>query len=77
MTVDDCWALVGSANWDVRSLRLNFELDLEIYNDPFAAQVNAAIDTGQRHRVTLAELDHRSFLIVLRDAAARLLSPYL
>ena len=56
---------------------LNFELDLEIYNDPFAAQVNAAIDTGQRHRVTLAELDHRSFLIVLRDAAARLLLPYL
>jgi cardiolipin synthase A/B len=77
MTVDECWALVGSANWDVRSLRLNFELDLEIYNDPFAAQVNAAIDTGQRHRVTLAELDHRSFLIVLRDAAARLLLPYL
>jgi cardiolipin synthase len=77
MTVDGCWALVGSANWDVRSLRLNFELDLEIYSDRFAAQIDAAIETRRCHGVTLADLDRRSFPIVLRDAAARLLLPYL
>ncbi|HYG88434.1 MAG TPA: phospholipase D-like domain-containing protein [Azospirillum sp.] len=77
MTVDGCWTLVGSANWDVRSLRLNFELDLEIHDDTFAAQVDAAIETRQCHRVTLADLDRLGFPIVLRDAAARLLLPYL
>ena len=25
MTVDDSWSLVGSANWDTRSFRLNFD----------------------------------------------------
>ncbi|MGH8210110.1 MAG: phospholipase D-like domain-containing protein, partial [Steroidobacteraceae bacterium] len=29
MTVDDTWCLIGSSNWDVRSFRLNFELNLE------------------------------------------------
>src|SRR5262249_26225569 len=29
MVVDRAWSLIGSANWDARSLRLNFELDLE------------------------------------------------
>src|SRR5262245_60407951 len=29
MVVDGVWSLVGSANWDPRSLRLNFEFDVE------------------------------------------------
>ncbi len=32
MVVDGTWALVGSANWDPRSLRLNFEFNLECYD---------------------------------------------
>ena len=32
MTIDGRWSLVGSANWDMRSLRLNFELTLETYD---------------------------------------------
>jgi len=35
MTIDGKWSLVGSANWDMRSLRLNFELTLESY-DPIS-----------------------------------------
>ena len=31
MTVDGAWSLVGSANWDPRSLRLNFELEVEAF----------------------------------------------
>jgi cardiolipin synthase A/B len=30
MTIDGIWSLIGSSNWDVRSFRLNFELDLEV-----------------------------------------------
>ena len=32
MTIDGDWSLVGSANWDMRSLRLNFELTVEFYD---------------------------------------------
>jgi len=37
MLVDGCWVLVGSANWDARSLRLNFEFNLECYDVELAA----------------------------------------
>ena len=37
MTVDGAWSLVGSANWDVRSLRLNFEYDLEAWDTVLAS----------------------------------------
>jgi cardiolipin synthase len=77
MTVDAVWTLIGSANWDVRSLRLNFELDLEVYCEGFAARIEAAIAGKQGRRVTLEEIDARRFPIVLRDAAVRLLLPYL
>jgi cardiolipin synthase len=77
MTVDGAWSLVGSANWDVRSLRLNFELDLEVYCERFAARIDAAIERRLGQRVTVGALDARHFPIVLRDAAVRLLLPYL
>ena len=32
MTIDGEWSLIGSANWDTRSLRLNFELTVEFYD---------------------------------------------
>jgi cardiolipin synthase len=61
----------------VRSLRLNFELDVEVYSEPFAAGVEAAILRKQGRPVTLGELDARRFPVMLRDAAVRLLLPYL
>ncbi|TVR56300.1 MAG: cardiolipin synthase, partial [Gemmatimonadales bacterium] len=35
MTVDGGWGLVGSANWDPRSLELNFEFNVESYDPDF------------------------------------------
>jgi cardiolipin synthase len=79
LLVDRCWAMVGSANWDTRSLRLNFELNLECYGTEFARQVAEVIETKLSHasRVTLDEMDRRPVSIRLRDGIARLLSPYL
>ena len=79
MTVDGAWSLFGSANWDARSLRLNFEFNVEAYSAEFATTINAIIDkklAGSR-RVTLTELKNRPILIRLRDSAARLASPYI
>ena len=55
MVIDDAWAMVGSANWDTRSFRLNFELNVELHDPDFAVKV-AAIAPAAR-RLTLAELD--------------------
>ncbi len=32
MLVDGAWCCLGSANWDARSLRLNFEFNVEVYD---------------------------------------------
>lgn len=79
MIVDGHWVLLGSANWDARSLRLNFELTVECYGRDFADKMAEVIDKklhGARE-VTLAEVDARSYPSKLRDAMARLFSPYL
>lgn len=75
MVVDDAWTLIGSANWDTRSFRLNFELNVELQDPDFAHRVAMVAPTMRR--LTLAELDADPLLIRLRNSAARLLQPYL
>ncbi len=79
MVVDETWAFIGSANWDPRSLRLNFEFNVECYDKAFAAQCEAAaLARRARSRpVTLEALNARPFPQKLRDGIARLFSPYL
>jgi cardiolipin synthase len=76
--VDGTWSLLGSTNWDPRSLRLNFELDVECYCAEFASTVGTIIDERVRtaRRVTLAEMDGRPLWRRLRDGIARF-APYL
>lgn len=77
--VDEAWSLVGSTNWDPRSLRLNFEFNVECYDAGLAGTLAGWFD-GQlkhSHQTSLAEVDGRSLPVRLRDGAARLLSPYL
>jgi cardiolipin synthase A/B len=79
MVIDDQWSLIGSSNWDARSLRLNFEFDVEVYDRKFAALLEKHIE-GLRAKaapVTLADVDARKLPVRLRDGIARLLSPYL
>ncbi len=79
LVVDGVWCLVGSSNWDPRSLRLNFEFNMEIYNRDVARAIDAMIDRrleGAR-RLRLEDLTERHLLLRLRDAFVRLMSPYL
>ena len=75
MVIDESWTLIGSANWDTRSFRLNFELNVELHDPDFACTIGAVAPTTRR--LTLAELDGDPLPIRLRSAAARLLQPYL
>ncbi len=77
--VDDQYAQIGSANMDPRSLRLNFELTVEIYDSQLAKTLSAHIEEKIRNskEITLTDMAQRSFLIKTRDALTWLFSPYL
>ena len=79
LVVDGAWSLVGSTNWDARSLRLNFEYNLECYDRGLAARLDAVIEAKIAASTPLlrAELDGRPLPLRLRDGLTRLLSPYL
>ena len=79
LAVDGYYAQIGSANLDARSLRLNFELNMEVFDrtfhDSVAAHIDAAIAAGVE--LSLDNLRSRPLPVKLRDAACWLFSPYL
>lgn len=77
--VDDEWYSIGSSNWDDRSFRLNFELNLEGRDRAFALALNQLVDAkrDRAQRVSLAELQSVSVLRRLRNSVVRLFAPYL
>lgn len=77
--VDDHYAQIGSANFDSRSLRLNFEMNVEVYDRDTVTGLAAHFESvrARARRVTLAEVDGRPFLTKTIDGVAWLFSPYL
>ncbi len=78
-TLDGRWSLIGSSNWDARSFRLNFEFDLECCDAGLTARLDAVMDEriARGKKLDIAALAERPVWIRLRDAAARLMMPYL
>jgi cardiolipin synthase len=70
---------VGSVNWDPRSLRLNFEFNVECYDRRLAETLGrlAQEKIANARPWTLADADGRRLPARLRDGVARLASPYL
>ncbi|HTN77171.1 MAG TPA: cardiolipin synthase [Pirellulaceae bacterium] len=79
LVVDNAWTTFGSANWDARSLRLNFEFNVEVFDCHLAQQLTTIVQEKIAHsqRITAAEIDARPLPIKLRDGVARLATPYL
>jgi cardiolipin synthase len=79
LLVDGEWSLVGSANLDPRSLRLNFEFNLEVYDRSFTEELErdflAAV--ARSREVSQEEMDARPMPVRLRDGVMKLFSPYL
>ena len=77
--VDEAWSLIGSTNWDARSLRLNFEYNLECHDAQLVAQLDALLQQRMMLAQTLdaTALARQSLAGRLRDRLAGLLSPYL
>ncbi len=77
--IDDHYAQIGSANIDTRSLRLNFELAIEIY-DQTVSEILAPYfqeSLARSREISLKEVDSRSIPVRARDALVWLFSPYL
>lgn len=79
LLIDDEYGLIGSANLDPRSLRLNFELGIEVFDRAFSIQMYRYVEPLiERSRPILLEhMSARSFGVRLRDATAALFAPYL
>lgn len=77
--IDDDYALIGSPNIDARSLRLNFELAVELFDRETITRLGAhAHERIERSRpYTQADLAARGWVARLRDALFWLFSPYL
>lgn len=79
LVVDGAYVLFGSANWDARSLRLNFEFDVECYSVELGAHLDGMVEArlSQSRPITLAQMNARPLPVKLRDGIARLFAPYL
>jgi cardiolipin synthase len=75
--VDDFWCMIGSSNWDARSLELNFEINLECYDTALNTQIAGIIEDKLSRAQPITECMDKHFLQRLRNNFFRLFSPYL
>lgn len=79
LLIDEAYALVGSTNLDPRSLRLNFELGIEVFDAAVTARLAAHADEAiaTAARFGRQEVNGRRLPERIRDALAALIAPYL
>lgn len=79
ISVDGEVASLGSANLDMRSFQLNFEVNAMLYNKDLVARLDKdfARDLSQSTKVDLAAIINKPISTRLLQSAARLLSPLL
>ncbi len=77
MLVDDVAATIGTANFDNRSFRLNFEITSVIKDKDFIAAVTHMLEQDFAHSrcMNRDEVDNKSFLFKVAVRLARLTSP--
>lgn len=77
--VDRRWSLVGSANMDVRSFRINFELTTLLYDSALSEELYQDTETliNEATRVTLKDVLRWPLRNQLAAGAARLATPML
>lgn len=79
MLIDDDYASVGTANLDTRSFLLNFESTCVVRDERFSKAIETMLEEDMSHatRLTLEDLNSRSFGFRLAVQTTRLLSPVL
>lgn len=79
LLVDGIVASVGTANMDIRSFRLNFEVNALIYNKETVARLERDFyqDIEDSTEVVLKDFSNRSIFEKIKESFTRLLSPIL
>jgi cardiolipin synthase len=79
ISMDGMISSVGTANVDVRSFKLNFEVNAFMYDKRVTAEIDAqfAQDFRDSHEITKDEYETRSRQTKIREAFSRLISPLL
>jgi cardiolipin synthase A/B len=79
MVVDGAWTTIGSSNFDDRSFRLNDEVNINIYNDDLAAQMETMFhaDLARCEEVTLRKWFRRGWWDKTKEKLAGVFRPQL
>jgi cardiolipin synthase len=79
IVVDDMVSTVGTANFDIRSFKLNFEVNAFIYDESVTKKLQEQfeIDLKDSEEITLERYHKRSTKIKFKESVSRLLSPIL
>ena len=79
LVVDGEVSTVGSANFDVRSFRLNFEANAFVYDKEFATKMEKTFEDDMKlsTEVTLEDYESRGLWIKIKEAVSVLLSDIL
>lgn len=79
LVVDRVWSMVGSANMDYRSFRLNFEISALLYDPESAEELEKIFEAycNDAHLLSKEDLTKKPLRQVLLEGAARVLSSQL
>ncbi|MEP6720970.1 MAG: cardiolipin synthase [Variovorax sp.] len=77
LVVDDNCAMIGTANFDNRSFRLNYEVMAVVYGPALAKPLASQFETDLHSSAAVRSHRPQRFLQRLADATARLFSPLL
>jgi cardiolipin synthase len=77
LTIDGCWSLVGSPNFDPRSLVLNFEVGVALFDERIAAELESHYETDLEHarEIRFDQWVKRPLRHVFAENCCRLFSP--
>ena len=79
ISIDSEICSIGSANIDIRSFSINYELNTVLYSERLAKELEQAFERDLAHcrEFDLAAYQTRNAALRFRDSVARLLSPLL
>ncbi len=77
IVIDGCLSSVGTANFDIRSLMLNFEINAFIYDKDLTLEIEEAFDEDVSNSVQIdrKKYKRRGFGVKLLEALGRMVSP--
>jgi cardiolipin synthase len=79
ITVDGVISSIGTANMDIRSFKLNFEINAFIYDEKTTEEFNKQFEEDFKfsNEITIESYEKRSAAVRVKEAFARLISPLL